>query len=85
MTNAEEKYTLEQIIDAITQADDAVMYAVEHKDRELLESCLQEYLGKENAGIIGEVKSEEEAEELQKLFAAGSYDRLCGLPRKDKE
>lgn len=41
----EKKYTLEQIIDAIVQADDSVIYAIQHKDREMLENVLKEYLG----------------------------------------
>lgn len=39
-----EKYTLEQIIDAIVQADDSVAYAIHHKDREMLEDVLKNYL-----------------------------------------
>ncbi len=40
----EEKYTLEQIIDAIVQADDAIIEAIRYEDREALEDILQEYL-----------------------------------------
>lgn len=40
----EEKYTLEQIIDAITQADEEVYVAIAYKDREMLEDVLKEYL-----------------------------------------
>lgn len=31
----EEKYTIKQIIDAITQAGDGILYALMHKDREI--------------------------------------------------
>lgn len=40
----EEKYTVEQIVDAITQADEEVIQAVCCKDREWLEDILKEYL-----------------------------------------
>lgn len=40
----EEKYTIEQIIDAITQADEEIIQAIRHKDREMLENILEEYL-----------------------------------------
>lgn len=40
----EEKYTIEQIIDAITQADGEIIQAIRHKDREMLENILEEYL-----------------------------------------
>lgn len=39
-----ENYTLEQIIDAIVQADDEVIYAIRCKDREMLEDVLKDYL-----------------------------------------
>lgn len=78
-----QRYTLDQIIDAVTQADDTVIYAVEHKDRELLEKCLKEYLDKEGNELIREVKSEEEAEELQKFFAAVAYENKTILEEQD--
>lgn len=40
----EERYTLEQIIDAITQADDEVVAAINYRDREMLEDVLRDYL-----------------------------------------
>lgn len=40
----EEKYTLEQIIDAIVQADAAVVVAIRTQDREILEDVLKDYL-----------------------------------------
>lgn len=40
----EERYTLEQIIDAITQADDEVVAAINYRDREKLEDVLRDYL-----------------------------------------
>lgn len=40
----EEKYTIEQIIDAIVQADDEVICAIQHGDREGLEDVLKDYL-----------------------------------------
>lgn len=43
--NLEEKYTLEQIIDAITQADDVIFESIQYKNREALQNILQEYLG----------------------------------------
>lgn len=40
----EEKYTVEQIVDAITQADEEIVVAIAHKDREMLEDVLKDYL-----------------------------------------
>lgn len=40
----EEKYTIEQIIDAITQADEEIIQAIRYKDREMLEDVLKDYL-----------------------------------------
>ncbi len=38
----EEKYTIEQIIDAIVQADEEIIHAIQYKDREMLEDVLKE-------------------------------------------
>ena len=50
----EEKYTIEQIIDAIVQCDSEIVYALQHKDRkiltEVLTDTLKEYLP-EKGGI----------------------------------
>lgn len=40
----EEKYTVEQIIDAITQASYDIIYAMQTQDRERLEDVLKDYL-----------------------------------------
>lgn len=40
----EEKYTIEQIIDAIVQADEEIIVAISHKDREMLEDALKDFL-----------------------------------------
>lgn len=40
----EEKYTLEEILDAITQSNEEIVVAIMHKDREMLEDTLKEYL-----------------------------------------
>lgn len=40
----EEKYTMKQIIDAITQADEEVIQAIRYKDREMLEDVLKDFL-----------------------------------------
>lgn len=40
----EEKYTIEQIIGAITQADEEIIQAIQFKDREMLEDVLKDYL-----------------------------------------
>lgn len=40
----EEKYTLEQIVDAITQADDELICAIQYRDRESAEDIMGEYL-----------------------------------------
>lgn len=40
----EEKYTIEQIIDAITQASYDIIYAMQTQDREMLEDVLKDYL-----------------------------------------
>lgn len=41
---SEETYTIEQIIEAIVQADDEIMQAIQYKDREMLEDVLKDYL-----------------------------------------
>lgn len=41
---SEETYTIEQIIDAIVQADDEIIQAIQYKDREMLEDVLKDYL-----------------------------------------
>ena len=40
----EEKYTIEQIIDAIVQADEEMICAIQYGDREGLEDVLKDYL-----------------------------------------
>lgn len=40
----EEKYTIEQIIEAIVQADEEIIVAISHKGREMLEDALKDYL-----------------------------------------
>ncbi len=40
----EEKYTIEQIIEAIMQADEEIIQAIEYQDREMLEDILKDYL-----------------------------------------
>ncbi len=40
----EEKYTIEQVIDAIVQADDEIICAIQYGDREGLEDVLKDYL-----------------------------------------
>lgn len=41
---SEEKYTIEQILDAITQADVEIIHAIQYGDRVDLENILKEYL-----------------------------------------
>ncbi len=41
---AETKYTLDEILNAITQADEEIIVAIQHKDREMLEDVLKDYL-----------------------------------------
>lgn len=41
---SEEKYTIEQILDAIVQADEEITQAIRYKDREMLEDALKDYL-----------------------------------------
>ena len=41
---SEEKYTIEQIIDAIVQADDEIICAIQYRDREGLGCVLKDYL-----------------------------------------
>lgn len=41
---SEEKYIIEQLIDAIVQADDEIICAIQYGDREGLEDVLKEYL-----------------------------------------
>ncbi len=40
----EEKFTIEQILDAIKQADEEIVEAIRYKDREMLEDLLKDYL-----------------------------------------
>lgn len=40
----EEKYTIEQILDAITQADKEIIEAIRYQDRDMLEDLLKDYL-----------------------------------------
>lgn len=40
----EEKYTLEQIVEAITQADDELICAIQYRDREGVEDVMRDYL-----------------------------------------
>lgn len=40
----EEKYTLEQIVDAITQADDELICAIQYGDRDGIEDVMRDYL-----------------------------------------
>ncbi len=40
----EEKYTIEQIIDAIVQVDEEIIFAIYRKDREMLEDTLKDFL-----------------------------------------
>ena len=41
---SEEKYTIEQIIEAIVQADEEIVQAIEYQDKEMLEDVLKDYL-----------------------------------------
>lgn len=41
---SEETYTIEQIIEAIVQADKEIVQAIQYKDREMLEDVLKDYL-----------------------------------------
>ena len=43
----EEKYTINQILDAITQADKEIIVALTHKDREMLKDILKDFLNQE--------------------------------------
>ena len=42
------KYTLEEIMDAIVQAGEAIAWATMHQDRKMLEDALQQYLDKDS-------------------------------------
>ncbi len=39
-----EKYTLDQIVDAMVQADGVIILAIKHKDREWVRNVLKDYL-----------------------------------------
>ena len=39
-----ERYTLEEIIDAVTQAEDGLVHAIRYRDREGVEDILRDYL-----------------------------------------
>ncbi len=41
---SEETYTIEQIIEAIVQADEEIVQAIQYRDREMLEDVLKDYL-----------------------------------------
>ena len=40
----EDKYTIEQIVDAIIQASDDVVAAIQYEDRDMLEDALRDFL-----------------------------------------
>lgn len=40
----EEKYTIEQVIEAIVQADEEIIQAIQYNDREMLEDVMKDYL-----------------------------------------
>lgn len=40
----EEKYTLDQIVDAMVQADGVIILAIKHQDREWVKDVLKDYL-----------------------------------------
>lgn len=40
----EEKYTLDQIVNAITQADDELICAIQYGDRDGIEDVMRDYL-----------------------------------------
>jgi len=40
----EEKYTIEQILEALIQADDDVVAAIQYQDRDMLRDLLIDYL-----------------------------------------
>lgn len=40
----EEKYTIEQVLDAITQASEEILQAIWCEDRDMLEIALKNYL-----------------------------------------
>jgi len=40
----EEKYTIEQILEALMQADDDVIAAIQYQDRDMLRDLLIDYL-----------------------------------------
>lgn len=44
LRESEERYRLEQIVDAITQADDSVLQAIQYRDRDMLEDVLRDNL-----------------------------------------
>ena len=41
----EEKYTVEQIVEAIMQDPEEVIAAIRYEDKEMLEDVLRDYLG----------------------------------------
>ena len=43
-SDKKERYSLEQIVDAITRADDSVLHAIQYKDRDMLEDVLRDNL-----------------------------------------
>lgn len=49
----EDKYTIEQIVDAITQADDEIVAAIQYQDADMVRDVLMDYLR-------GDVKAEGE-------------------------
>ncbi len=42
--NSEEKYTLDQIVDAMVQADGVIILAIKHQDREWVKDVLNDHL-----------------------------------------
>ena len=40
----EEKYTIEQIVNAVMQADETVVVAIRNKDEDMLEDVIRDFL-----------------------------------------
>lgn len=58
----EERYTIEQIIDAIVQADDEIICAIQYRDREGLEDVLKDYLHQDDKSELRKAQESEEYE-----------------------
>lgn len=83
----EEKYTIDQILDAITQADDEIVSAIQYQDRDMVRDVLMDCLrGDIKAEGYAEQRMDLETNDLSNVklleaieCAANGIAELCGV------